>query len=104
VILQYQGTGRMTGFLLNKDHSTVTRDLADYQLEISLDEIFGYRADQGYGLVVAVGPNEFVGSRQRFSRVLPAQNAGSGAGRRWHGGGRNLPRREMDSWSAFERR
>ena len=68
LILQYQGTGRMTGFLLNKEHPTVTRDLGDYQLEISLDDIFGYRADQGYGLIAAVGPNEFAaGSGFRVS-------------------------------------
>lgn len=66
LILQHQGTGRMTGFLLNKDHPTVTQDLGDYQLEMSLDEIFGYRADQGYGLVIAVGPNEFVGAGSGF--------------------------------------
>jgi len=66
LILQYQGTGRMTGFLLDKDHPTVTRDLDDYQLEISLDEIFGYRADQGYGLIIAVGPNEFAGAGSGF--------------------------------------
>ena len=66
LILQYQGAGRMTGFLLDKEHPTVTRDLGEYQLEISLDEIFGYKADHGYGLVVAVGPNEFVGAGSGF--------------------------------------
>jgi len=66
LILQYQGTGKMTGFLLNKEHPTVTRDLGDYQLEISLDEIFGYRGEQGYGLIAAIGPNQFAGAGSGF--------------------------------------
>lgn len=66
LVLQQQGTGRMTGFLLDKEHRTVTREIGDYQLEISLDEIFGYKADSGYGLIMAVGPNEFVGAGSGF--------------------------------------
>jgi beta-galactosidase GanA len=64
--LQAQGTGRMTGFLLDKEHPTVTREIGDYRLDISLDEIFGARAEIGYGLIVAAGPNEFVGAGSGF--------------------------------------
>jgi beta-galactosidase GanA len=66
LVLQQQGTGRMAGFSLDKSHPTVTRELGDYQLQISLDEIFGSHADSGYGLIVAVGPNEFAGAGSGF--------------------------------------
>ena len=66
LVLLAQGTGRMTGFLLDKEHPTVTREIGDYRLEISLDEIFGMKAEIGYGLIMAVGPNEFVGAGSGF--------------------------------------
>jgi len=69
LVLERQGTGGMTGFLLDKEHPTLTREIGDYQLEISLDEIFGYKTDSGYGLILAAGPNEFVGAGSGF-RVL----------------------------------
>jgi hypothetical protein len=68
----------MTGFLLDKEHPTVTRDLGDYQLEISLDEIFGFKGDQGYGLIAAVGPNEFVGAGMGFRVSFRPKTPGAG--------------------------
>ena len=66
MVLQQQGTGHMAGFLLDQNHPSVTRELGDYQLQISLDEIFGSHTDSGYGLIVAVGPNEFAGAGSGF--------------------------------------
>jgi hypothetical protein len=37
-----------------------------YTLEVSLDDIFGHRADRGYGLIVATGPNTFIGAGKGF--------------------------------------
>jgi beta-galactosidase GanA len=76
LVLEQQGTGRMTGFLLDKEHRTVTQELGDYQLQISVDEIFGYKADSGYGLVMAVGPNEFVGAGSGFSVTFRPKTLG----------------------------
>ena len=66
LVLAAQGTGNMTGFWVNKEHRTVTRELGGYELEISLDEIFGSEAQLGYGLIIAVGPDEFMGAGSGF--------------------------------------
>lgn len=66
LILEHQGDGRMTGFTIDKEHPTVTRELGGYDLEISLDNIFGNRAEIGYGLIVASGADEFVGAGSGF--------------------------------------
>jgi hypothetical protein len=62
LILEHQGRGDMTGFLFTKEHPSVKALLGGYELEISLDSIFGRNAESGYGLVIAVGPDQFVGA------------------------------------------
>jgi len=74
--LRAQGTGAMAGFVLDKEHPTATSELGDYQLDISLDEIFGNRAASGYGLVIATGPNEFVGAGSGFRVAFRAKTGG----------------------------
>lgn len=66
VILAHQGRGEMSGFRLTKEHPSVTTTLGGYELEISLDSIFGHTAEQGYGLIIATGPDEFVGAGTGF--------------------------------------
>lgn len=66
LILEHRGTGEMVGFLLDEDHPSVKRQLGGYELEISLDSIFNYRAQFGSGLIVAVAPDEFVGAGSGF--------------------------------------
>jgi beta-galactosidase GanA len=66
-LLQHQGHSRIIGFLLDKDHPATTRDLGEYQLDISLDSIFGHGADVGYGLIIMTAPNEFLGAGAGFA-------------------------------------
>jgi beta-galactosidase GanA len=70
-ILKHQRDGNITGFLLNRTHSDVSVTMNGYRLEISLDDIFGNRAESGYGLIMGTGPEEFlgVGSGLRVSFV-----------------------------------
>ena len=56
----------ITGFLLSKEQPSVKAELNGYELDISLDSIFGSRAEAGYGLIVAVGPDEFLGAGRGF--------------------------------------
>ncbi len=65
-ILAHQGKGEMTGFTLDKEHPSVTANLGGYELEITLDEVFGRHAESGYGLVIAAGPDEFIGAGAGF--------------------------------------
>lgn len=75
LILEHQGKGEMTGFILDKEHPSVTRELGAYELEISLDQIFGYTAERGYGLVIATGPDTFVGAGHGFRVIFRPKTA-----------------------------
>jgi beta-galactosidase GanA len=56
----------MTGFLLDETEPTILADLAGYELNISLDDIFGSRAKKAYGIIIVTGPNEFIGAGSGF--------------------------------------
>lgn len=66
LILAHQGQGAMVGFVLNTEQVQVTRTLGDYELEIALDSIFIFKSDIGYGLIIATGPDTFVGVGSGF--------------------------------------
>ncbi len=66
VILAHQGANNMVGFLLDEEHPNATRVLGAYELEIALDAVFQYKAELGYGLVIATGSGEFVGVGSGF--------------------------------------
>ena len=83
IILAHQAEGQVFGFALNKEHPSVTHPLGEYDVEISLDEIFGHHAEQGAGLIIATGPDEFIGVgagfRVSFRPTTPGPaNAGIG--------------------------
>jgi beta-galactosidase GanA len=59
LILEHQGKGETTGFVLDSDHASIRRELGGYELEILLD-------GEGYGLIVAEGPDAFVGVGSGF--------------------------------------
>jgi hypothetical protein len=77
LILEHQGNGTMVGFVLDGEHSILTRRLGDYDLEISLDHAPGLQTEHGYGLVIATGPNRFLGAgfgfRVAFRPATPGQ-------------------------------
>ena len=64
-ILQHEGREEMAGFLLDKDHPKTTVELKGYPLDVSLDHGFETDAKTGYGLIIAVGPDEFLGAGDR---------------------------------------
>ncbi|GAB4110773.1 MAG: DUF5597 domain-containing protein [Roseiflexaceae bacterium] len=66
LILEHQGFGRMAGFLLDSQQPRVVRQIGGYELEIELDAIFIFKAEIGYGLVIAVGSDQFVGVGSGF--------------------------------------
>ena len=76
-ILKHQGKGEMTGFLLDKAHPSVKATLGGYDLKISLDSIFGSNAEIGYGLIIATGPDEFVGAGSGFRVAFLPKTSGS---------------------------
>ena len=64
--LENQGLGRTTGFVIDTDHPRVTTRMGDYDVEVSLDSVFGRTASLGYGIVIQTGPNEFLGAGSGF--------------------------------------
>ncbi len=77
VILEHQGSGAMAGFLLDSAQPSVTRQLGGYELEISLDEIFGFKAEIGYGLIIATGPDTFIGAGSGFRVAFRTSTPGA---------------------------
>ncbi|MES2461386.1 MAG: DUF5597 domain-containing protein [Armatimonadota bacterium] len=77
LILEHQGLNRMIGVLLDAENPSVTHELGGYKLTISLDAIFDYKAEIGYGLIIATGPDSFVGAgsgfQVSFQPIDPAQ-------------------------------
>jgi hypothetical protein len=75
LILEHQGGQTMIGFLLDEHQPSITRELGGYELEITLDQGFGPRAEHGGGLIIALGPDEFLGAgfgfRVRFRGLPP---------------------------------
>jgi beta-galactosidase GanA len=77
-LLQEQQTkGNVRGFLLDKNHSSVELNINGYVLHVSLDEIFGSHAEKGFGLIMATGPEEFVGAGVGFRVKFTSRAADS---------------------------
>ena len=70
LVLQHQGTDRITGFNLDKDNPSFVTTLGGTEIEIGLDLAFGRRAEQGFGIVIAVGPDEFYGAGAGFCVIF----------------------------------
>lgn len=66
IFLAHQGKGETSGFVIDSDHPRVTSKMGDYEVEVSLDSVFGRTASLGYGIVIQTGPNEFLGTGSGF--------------------------------------
>jgi beta-galactosidase GanA len=61
-----QAKGESHGFLLDKDHPTADFPLNGYIAHVSLDQIFGFHAEKGFGLIIAAGQDTFYGAGAGF--------------------------------------
>jgi beta-galactosidase GanA len=77
IILDHEKPGQMTGFVLDRTHSSASAVLNGYQLNITLDEIFGSHAEKGFGLIIATGPNEFLGAGSGFRVSFTPRSSGA---------------------------
>jgi hypothetical protein len=77
IILQHEGRGEMAGFVLDTDHPQTTLELKGYQLHVRLDNAFEADAKSAYGLVIATGPDEFLGAGTGFFVSFSLKAAGS---------------------------
>lgn len=66
LLLEHQAAGDVHGFTLDKAHPTAEFTIGSYVFHLSLDNSFGSHADSGYGLIMATGPDEFLGAGKGF--------------------------------------
>jgi beta-galactosidase GanA len=66
LITERQSAGAIRGFVLSADHPSVDFTMGGYTLHVTLDEIFGSRAHNGYGLIMFTGTDEFLGAGKGF--------------------------------------
>jgi beta-galactosidase GanA len=79
LLAEHQSAGDVHGFVLDKGHSSVDFTMSGYTLHVTLDEIFGSHADNGFGLIMATGKDEFLGVGKGF-RVSFTPRSGSQVG------------------------
>ncbi|MGA7858801.1 MAG: DUF5597 domain-containing protein [Terracidiphilus sp.] len=79
LLTEHQSAGDVHGFVLDQDHPSVDFAMSGYTLHVSLDELFGNHADNGFGLVMATGPDEFLGAGKGF-KVTFTPRAGLNVG------------------------
>jgi beta-galactosidase GanA len=61
-----QSAGQVHGFILDKTHPTVDFVMQGMTVHVTLDEIFGSHADNGYGLILEEKPDTFLGAGKGF--------------------------------------
>jgi beta-galactosidase GanA len=61
LILEQQGRDATIGILLDKEHPGFTWQTEQYELKIALDNIWGNTTEFGYGLVIALSSDTFIG-------------------------------------------
>ncbi len=66
ILFEHQAAGDVHGFILDQQHPTADLTLNGLELHVSIDEIFGHHAESGYGLIMATGPDEFLGAGKGF--------------------------------------
>jgi beta-galactosidase GanA len=69
LVAEHQAAGDIHGFTLDRQHPEATFTIGGYTVHVSLDTIFGSHTESGYGLVMADGPDAFLGVGRGF-RVL----------------------------------
>ena len=69
ILFEQQAKGSVHGFTLSKENRSVEFTMNGYAVQVSLDDIFGNRAENGAGIIIATGQNEFLGVGKGF-RVL----------------------------------
>lgn len=66
LLLEHQSAGDVHGFVLDHDHSSVDFTMNGYTLHVRMDSAFGAQAKTGFGLIMAMGKNEFLGAGKGF--------------------------------------
>jgi hypothetical protein len=65
-LAEHQSAGDVHGFVLDQEHNAVDFTMNGYTLHVTLDEIFGGQASNGFGVVMGDGKDAFVGAGKGF--------------------------------------
>ncbi|MEO7908647.1 MAG: DUF5597 domain-containing protein [Roseiflexaceae bacterium] len=76
LILAHQGAGSIAGFVLDAQNPSLTCKLSGYELLIGLDRRPGAQIEHGYGIVIATGPDTFVGAGFGFQVTFQPATTG----------------------------
>lgn len=82
-IAERETHGQVRGFALNSWPGKTEFNLNGYRVHVSLDEIFGHRASTGFGLIMADGPNRFLGAGRGFKITFTSLKTGEPVGLAW---------------------
>jgi beta-galactosidase GanA len=66
MLLDAQSKDTVHGFVLDKSRPAALFVMQGYEVEVSLDEIFGNHTEDGYGLILSTGPDAFLGVGKGF--------------------------------------
>lgn len=72
-----QERGDVHGFVLDKTHPEVDFVMHGATVHVSLDQLFGYHAENGYGLILQEGPNQFLGAGKGFRVSFTPRDPGA---------------------------
>lgn len=78
-----EAKGEVRGFTLSSWPGSTEFNLNGYRVHVSLDEIFGHRAGSGFGLIMADGPNRFLGAGRGFQVTFTSLKTGDPVGLAW---------------------
>ncbi len=86
ILLEQQAKGDVHGFNLSKQHPSVEFTMKGYSVEVSLDQVFGYQSDVGYGLLMMTvddertGRAELLGVGRGFRVIVSSRTPGRHVG------------------------
>jgi hypothetical protein len=66
MVLEHQSAGDLHGFVLDRNHPSVDFTVGGYTVHVRLDEIFGEHAQNGFGMIMPTGQDEFLGAGKGF--------------------------------------
>ena len=77
LLLEHHAASDVHGFILDQQHPTADFTINGIALHVTIDEIFGQHAQSGYGLIMATGPDEFIGAGKGFRVSLTPASSGA---------------------------
>ncbi len=76
LLLEHQSAGDVHGFVLDRSHPSADLTMQGYTLHVELDGVFEEHSEKGFGLVMADGPDAFLGAGKGFKVTFIPRDTG----------------------------